>query len=235
MDENDAAWFLPGESNQPAGPFTAEQVLDAWHAGKIAETTLCWREGLADWLPLTQVGVFSETIEVAKHDPSLVRFQCPNPQCSNLIIMALKFAGRQAKCQVCGQAVVVPMPDSPPASTPAESAPPPASSAESAPTPESSASPPESPPANSTPVTSDGVEVIEETTDASGASTGAVELPVFARAEEMMDAGQVAEEITACARQGKESSKALLCVAIVLALSCTGAVVSLAGWMLSRP
>jgi len=79
------------------------------------------------------------------------------------------------------------------------------------------------------------VEVIEEISSARGAPTGAGELPVFARADEIADAGQVAAEITARARQGSADSRALLCIAIVLALLCTGTVVSLAVWMLSRP
>ena len=216
MNEDHAAWFLPGEGSQPAGPFTAEQVLDAWRAGKIAESTLCWREGLPDWLPLTEVGVFAETIEVAKHDPNLIRFQCPNPQCSNLIIMAVKFAGRQAKCQVCGQAVTVPLPTQSATALP----------------PRGHAAATERPATKPKPGPSGGVEVLDET---GAVLSSEAELPVFARAEESSDPAQVAAQITAQARRKQSGGRTLLCIAIVLALLCTGAVVSIAAWMWSEP
>ena len=58
-------WYLPGEGHQPAGPFTAEQVLQCWQSGKLRTNTVCWREGMPQWLPLSQVEPFASVIRRA--------------------------------------------------------------------------------------------------------------------------------------------------------------------------
>jgi uncharacterized RDD family membrane protein YckC len=44
-----------GRDGQQSGPFTEETVRAMLAAGDIAATDLAWREGLADWLPVSQV------------------------------------------------------------------------------------------------------------------------------------------------------------------------------------
>ena len=43
MTSNSPSWYIPGEGKQPAGPFTAEQLIQSWRAGKISDKTMCWR------------------------------------------------------------------------------------------------------------------------------------------------------------------------------------------------
>lgn len=66
MDEQKAVWFLPDEAGQPAGPYTSNQILEQLSAGQMPETTLCWREGMPDWQPLTAVEPFAIKIKLAR-------------------------------------------------------------------------------------------------------------------------------------------------------------------------
>ena len=66
MGDKVASWYIPGEGNQPAGPFTAEQLFQSWRAGKLSDTTKCWREGMTQWLPLAQVEPFALAIRRAR-------------------------------------------------------------------------------------------------------------------------------------------------------------------------
>ena len=47
------------------GPFTAEQIVESWRAGRLNEKTLCWQEGMAKWLPLEQVEPLAAAIRPA--------------------------------------------------------------------------------------------------------------------------------------------------------------------------
>ena len=69
MTTNSASWYIPGEGKKPAGPFTAEQIIESWRAGRLNEKTLCWQEGMAKWLPLAQVEPFAATIRSAAAKP----------------------------------------------------------------------------------------------------------------------------------------------------------------------
>jgi len=55
MAETKAQWFIPGRDRKPAGPYTTEQVLRALRIGRVTRQTICWREGMADWLPIEQI------------------------------------------------------------------------------------------------------------------------------------------------------------------------------------
>ena len=59
MDTGGSCWYIGGEGNQPAGPFSAEQIIESWCAGSVDANTVCWREGMAEWLPLSQVEPFA--------------------------------------------------------------------------------------------------------------------------------------------------------------------------------
>ena len=65
MSTSSPSWYIPGEEKQPAGPFTAEQLFQSWRAGTLSDTTMCWREGMAQWLPLAQVEPFASAIRSA--------------------------------------------------------------------------------------------------------------------------------------------------------------------------
>ena len=54
----DAVWHLVIDQEQ-VGPFTAAEVTQQLAAGDIDASTFAWREGFADWLPLSQVADFA--------------------------------------------------------------------------------------------------------------------------------------------------------------------------------
>ena len=66
MGEQATSWYIPGEGKQPAGPFTAEQLIQSWRAGRLDASTICWREGMSQWLPLSQVEPFASAIVSAR-------------------------------------------------------------------------------------------------------------------------------------------------------------------------
>lgn len=66
MTSTNSGWYLPGKDKQPSGPFSEQQILQAWQSGQITENTLCWREGMPKWLPLTQVEPFAATIAAVR-------------------------------------------------------------------------------------------------------------------------------------------------------------------------
>jgi predicted component of type VI protein secretion system len=65
----DAVWFLPGEGDQNAGPFTAAEVTARLKSGQATPATPCWREGMGDWLPLEQVKEFAGAARARKAVP----------------------------------------------------------------------------------------------------------------------------------------------------------------------
>ena len=66
MDEQKAVWYLPDEAGQPVGPYTSNQILEQLSTGQMPETTLCWREGMPDWQPLTAVEPFAAEIKLTR-------------------------------------------------------------------------------------------------------------------------------------------------------------------------
>jgi len=49
MSDAIPCWFVQGQDNTPAGPFTPEQALERVRQGLATPQTLCWREGMTDW------------------------------------------------------------------------------------------------------------------------------------------------------------------------------------------
>jgi len=103
--EEKAEWYIPGRDRKPVGPYTVEQVLRALKIGRITPQTICWREGMADWLPIEQIPDFAHLLQPAQAQRGLIRFRC---SCGNEIVMSHKFSGKQAKCSGCGAVVTVP-------------------------------------------------------------------------------------------------------------------------------
>ncbi len=65
MSEQSRCWYIPREGSQPAGPFSAEQIIQSWRAGRVDANTICWREGMPQWLPLSQVEPFASRVRSA--------------------------------------------------------------------------------------------------------------------------------------------------------------------------
>src|ERR1051325_5400045 len=55
---DDAVWHLVINQDQ-VGPMTVAEVQQKFASGEIDGETFTWREGFADWLPLSQVDAFS--------------------------------------------------------------------------------------------------------------------------------------------------------------------------------
>lgn len=59
---NDATYLWLND--EQAGPFTALQLRSMWTAGTITAATLCWQEGMEEWVPVG--GSIEEAIAAEK-------------------------------------------------------------------------------------------------------------------------------------------------------------------------
>ena len=59
MSSRPNSWYLRGQDNQPTGPFTEDELVQFWHAGRLDESTIGWCEGMAEWLALRQLEPFA--------------------------------------------------------------------------------------------------------------------------------------------------------------------------------
>src|SRR5580765_7221337 len=55
---DDAVWHLVINQDQ-VGPMTAADVQQKFSGGEVDGETFAWKEGMADWLPLSQVDAFA--------------------------------------------------------------------------------------------------------------------------------------------------------------------------------
>ncbi|MDW8037872.1 MAG: DUF4339 domain-containing protein, partial [Thermoguttaceae bacterium] len=62
MSGGSGQWYLVEAGGQAQGPFTTEKVLQLWRSGQVRPSTLCWREGQINWMPLSLVEPFATTI-----------------------------------------------------------------------------------------------------------------------------------------------------------------------------
>jgi hypothetical protein len=69
MTDQIASWYVRGKDNQPAGPFTAEELIKRLQVGKLDARTVCWREGMSQWLPLKRVEPFASAVGSVVHRP----------------------------------------------------------------------------------------------------------------------------------------------------------------------
>ena len=69
MNENEALWYLPGKDDQPRGPYTTDQIMQWCQTGQLDGATLCWRQGMDNWQPLTNLEPFREVVP-AKVEPA---------------------------------------------------------------------------------------------------------------------------------------------------------------------
>lgn len=66
-----STWYIRGEGNQPLGPFAPEQLIESWHTRQLDPNTLCWQEGMENWLPLAIVEPFASTIRAERRTAQL--------------------------------------------------------------------------------------------------------------------------------------------------------------------
>ena len=85
MSTNSPSWYIPGEGKQPAGPFTSEQVVQLWKDGRLRADAVCWRDGMPQWLPLSQVEPFASIIRCAAAGP---KDQSPPPSMRGSLSLA---------------------------------------------------------------------------------------------------------------------------------------------------
>src|SRR5258708_7812495 len=58
---DEAVWHVVINQDQ-VGPMTAAEVQQRFASGEIDAETYAWREGFADWLPLSQVDAFTSMV-----------------------------------------------------------------------------------------------------------------------------------------------------------------------------
>jgi tetratricopeptide (TPR) repeat protein len=68
-------WYVQGNDGQPAGPFNTEQIIESWKVGRLTANTVCWHEGMANWLPLWQVEPFASTMREERRSARLRMFR----------------------------------------------------------------------------------------------------------------------------------------------------------------
>ncbi|MBN2132783.1 MAG: DUF4339 domain-containing protein, partial [Sedimentisphaerales bacterium] len=66
MSEDAPVWYLPGDDNQPQGPYDTVTVLEGLQDGRLAPDALCWKEGMSDWQPLGETDPFRQELEAAR-------------------------------------------------------------------------------------------------------------------------------------------------------------------------
>ena len=79
MTTGASCWYIPGDGQQPAGPFTAEEIIQSWRAGRVDGNTICWREGMPQWLPLAQVEPFASATRAGRPGVSAPPRAAPPP------------------------------------------------------------------------------------------------------------------------------------------------------------
>jgi hypothetical protein len=59
MSQEEPMWYLPGENQQPTGPFSTDDVLARCRAGDLKGETFCWCNGMDGWKPMAEIEPFS--------------------------------------------------------------------------------------------------------------------------------------------------------------------------------
>ena len=75
MTTASSAWYIRGEGNKPLGPFATEELIESWHTKRIDPNTLCWQDGMAEWLPLVTVEPFASTIRAERRSARMKIFR----------------------------------------------------------------------------------------------------------------------------------------------------------------
>ncbi len=79
MTDQSQSWYVAGKGGEPTGPFTADDLIRSWQAGRLDPNTLCWCEGMPQWLPLAQVEPFASAIRAATASRQATRDSASQP------------------------------------------------------------------------------------------------------------------------------------------------------------
>jgi len=70
MNTERAIWYFPGQQDQPAGPYTQEQIEQWLDTKRCSKAMLCWRQGMPAWRPLAETKPFVGYLARKKTDNS---------------------------------------------------------------------------------------------------------------------------------------------------------------------
>jgi hypothetical protein len=93
MSHEEPKWYLPGQDQQPTGPFATDDVLARCKVGDVGGATLCWCEGMDGWKPLAEVEPFSGVLAGAAGDAAAQGFD----DLGKVFGRAIDFTKRKAK------------------------------------------------------------------------------------------------------------------------------------------
>ena len=74
--EGDAEWFAAIHEEQ-VGPLTPNEIQDRWESGDLSPDSLVWKNGMADWAPLSQVDALKDLIVPTPASPG---YTAPEPE-----------------------------------------------------------------------------------------------------------------------------------------------------------
>lgn len=64
-------WYVAIDEQQQ-GPLTFDQVRDLWDRGELGADSLCWRAGMGDWIPLSEVTELASALAPKPQKPVVV-------------------------------------------------------------------------------------------------------------------------------------------------------------------
>ncbi|MBU6153625.1 MAG: DUF4339 domain-containing protein, partial [Bdellovibrionales bacterium] len=76
--ENEKRWFVY-IGDQHEGPLSVTEVFDRKKKGQVLPESYVWREGMADWLMLSQVQELSQALEAMNPSTIQVGEEIPEP------------------------------------------------------------------------------------------------------------------------------------------------------------
>ena len=77
MSDPSHCWYIRADGKVPVDAFSAEELLQSWRAGRLDGNTLCWCEGMPEWLPLRKVEPFASVIRAAGSPPGRAPSKLP--------------------------------------------------------------------------------------------------------------------------------------------------------------
>ena len=76
---SEEVWFVLLQGEQ-LGPLSFEEVLDFYYKDVVSSETLLWRDGLSEWVPITQIPEFNELLFQGIVAPAQSQNQQPEEQ-----------------------------------------------------------------------------------------------------------------------------------------------------------
>lgn len=71
-------WYVAIDDKQ-VGPLDLDKVRDHWERGEVGPDSLCWRAGMADWLPLSEVSELQRHLAPRPAKPVIFAPEAPAP------------------------------------------------------------------------------------------------------------------------------------------------------------